>query len=340
MSKGRILAVDDTPASLRLLTDLLKAEGYEVRSAINGNLALESAFGNPPELVLLDICMPEMDGFEVCRRLKANAKTNEVPVIFISALAETDEKLQGFELGAVDYVTKPYQRQELLARVHAHVELTRLRSHLEVIVQERTEELRQKEEKLRTSLIDFITALSATLEMRDPYTAGHQRRVAHLATAIAIELGLSQDQINGLYLSSVVHDFGKILVPAEILSKPGRLNDLEYGLIKMHPQTGHEILKGIDFPWPIAQTVLQHHERQSGNGYPRGLKDSEILPEAKILAVADVVEAMVSHRPYRAGLGVEVALQELRRNRGELYDPVVVDACLSLFLEKGYQLPA
>lgn len=339
-TKGRILAVDDTPASLRLLTDLLKAEGYEVRSAINGNLALESAFGNPPELVLLDICMPEMDGFEVCRRLKANPKTNEVPVIFISALAETDEKLQGFELGAVDYVTKPYQRQELLARVHAHVELTRLRSHLEVIVQERTEELREKEEKLRTSLIDFITALSATLEMRDPYTAGHQRRVAHLANAIAIELGLSQDQINGLYLSSVVHDFGKILVPAEILSKPGRLNDLEYGLIKMHPQTGHEILKGIDFPWPIAQTVLQHHERQSGNGYPRGLKDSEILPEAKILAVADVVEAMVSHRPYRAGLGVEVALQELRRNRGELYDPLVVDACLSLFLEKAYQLPA
>lgn len=237
-------------------------------------------------------------------------------------------------------MTKPYQRQELLARVHAHVELTRLRSHLEVIVQERTEELREKEEKLRTSLIDFITALSATLEMRDPYTAGHQRRVAHLANAIAIELGLSQDQINGLYLASVVHDFGKILVPAEILSKPGRLNDLEYGLIKMHPQTGHEILKGIDFPWPIAQTVLQHHERQSGNGYPRGLKDSEILPEAKILAVADVVEAMVSHRPYRAGLGVEVALQELRRNRGELYDPLVVDACLGLFLEKGYQLPA
>lgn len=339
-TKGRILAVDDTPASLRLLTDLLKAEGYEVRSAINGGLALESAFGDPPELVLLDICMPEMDGFEVCRRLKANPKTNEVPVIFISALAETDEKLQGFELGAVDYVTKPYQRQELLARVHAHVELTRLRSHLEVIVQERTEELREKEEKLRTSLIDFITALSATLEMRDPYTAGHQRRVAHLATAIAIELGLSQDQINGLYLSSVVHDFGKILVPAEILSKPGRLNDLEYGLIKMHPQTGHEILKGIDFPWPIAQTVLQHHERQGGNGYPRGLKDSEILPEAKILAVADVVEAMVSHRPYRAGLGVEVALQELRKNRGELYDPAVVDACLSLFLEKGYHLPA
>ena len=339
-TKGRILAVDDTAASLRLLTDLLKAEGYEVRSAINGSLALESAFGNPPELVLLDICMPEMDGFEVCRRLKANPKTNEVPVIFISALAETDEKLQGFELGAVDYVTKPYQRQELLARVHAHVELTRLRSHLEVIVQERTEELREKEEKLRTSLIDFITALSATLEMRDPYTAGHQRRVAHLANAIAIELGLSQDQINGLYLSSVVHDFGKILVPAEILSKPGRLNDLEYGLIKMHPQTGHEILKGIDFPWPIAQTVLQHHERQGGNGYPRGLKDSEILPEAKILAVADVVEAMVSHRPYRAGLGVEVALHELRKNRGELYDPVVVDACLSLFLEKGYHLPA
>lgn len=339
-SNGKILAVDDTPASLRLLTDLLKSEGYDVRSAINGSLALESAVKNPPELVLLDICMPEMDGFEVCRRLKANPKTSEIPVIFISALAETDEKLHGFELGGVDYVTKPYQRQELMARVHAHMELTRLRNHLEDLVQERTDELRENEKKLRTSLIDFITALSATLEMRDPYTAGHQKRVAHLATALAIDVGVSHDKIAGLYLASVVHDYGKILVPAEILSKPGRLNELEYGLIKLHPQTGYEILKGIDFPWPIAQTVVQHHERRNGAGYPHGLKDTEILIEAKILAVADVVEAMVSHRPYRAGLGLEAALQELTRNRGELYEPAVVDACLKLFQEKGYRLPA
>ena len=329
---GKILAVDDTPASLKLLSDILKEEGYEVRSAISGELALHSAISNPPELVLLDIRMPEMNGFEVCRQLKAHPATRDVPVIFVSAISDTDEKVQGFELGAVDFVTKPYQREELLARVHTHLEINRLRNHLEELVAERTN-------KLKTSLLDFITAIAATVEMRDPYTAGHQRRVANLATAIAKELKLPENQIEGLNLAGVVHDVGKIRAPAEILCKPGRLNDIEYSLIKEHSGTGYEILKSIDFPWPIAQTVLQHHERQDGSGYPHGLKDGGILLEAKILAVADVVEAMMSHRPYRAGLGIDAALEEIERNRGALYEPLVVDACLKLFRKHGYSLP-
>lgn len=331
--KGKILAVDDTPASLKLLSDILNAEGYEVRAAINGELALHSAINNPPELVLLDIRMPEMDGFEVCRQLKAHPKTRDVPVIFVSAISETGEKVQGFELGAVDFVTKPYQREELLARVRTHLEVDRLRNHLEDLVEERTRELRD-------NLLDFVTAIGATIEVRDPYTAGHQRRVAHLATAIAKELQLTEDQIVGLKLASVVHDIGKIRVPAEILSKPGRLDELEFNLIKRHPVTGHEILKSINFPWPIAEAVLQHHERLDGSGYPRGLKDEEILHEAKIVAVADVVEAMVSHRPYRAGLGVDAAMEEITSNRGTMYDPLVVDVCLKLFREQGYTFPA
>lgn len=336
---GNILVIDDTPASLKLLTDLLRSEGYAVRAAINGPLALQAARSSPPELVLLDIRMPDMDGFEVCRRLKADPATTDVPVIFVSALSEMDEKLQGFELGAVDYVTKPYQRQELLARVRAHLELNRLRHHLEDLVRERTDALRANEMKLRTSLFDFISAMAATVEVRDPYTAGHQRRVADLATSIATEMALPRERVDGLHLAGVVHDFGKIQVPAEILSKPGRLSELEFAIIKQHPQTGHDILKGIDFPWPIAQTVLQHHERLDGSGYPQGLKGEAILLEARILAVADVVEAMMSHRPYRAGLGLEAALEEIGRNRGVRYDPDVVDACLRLFRERGYQLP-
>lgn len=331
-NKGRILAVDDTPASLKLLSDILNEQGYEVRAAINGELALHSAIDNPPELVLLDIRMPGMDGFEVCRQLKAHPKTRDIPVIFVSAVSETGEKVQGFELGAVDFVTKPYQREELLARVRTHLEVDRLRNHLEELVQERTRELRD-------NLLDFVTAIGATIEVRDPYTAGHQRRVAHLATAIARELRLTEDQIIGLRLVSVVHDIGKIKVPAEILSKPGRLDAIEFDLIKRHPVTGHEILKSINFPWPIAEAVLQHHERLDGSGYPSGLKDEEILPEAKIVAVADVVEAMVSHRPYRAGLGVDAAMEEITRNRGVIYDPVVVDVCIKLFREQGYTLP-
>ncbi|TXT41678.1 MAG: putative response regulator [Comamonadaceae bacterium] len=332
-SKGNILAVDDTPASLKLLSDILKEEGYEVRSAINGELALHSATHNRPELVLLDIRMPGMDGFELCRRLKAQPQTRDVPVIFVSAISDTVEKVQGFELGAVDFVTKPYQREELLARVRTHLEVDRLRNHLEERVAERTQ-------KLKTSLLDFIAAIASTVEMRDPYTAGHQRRVASLAAAIARELKLPEDQTEGLYLAGLVHDLGKIRIPAEILCKPGRLTALEFGLIQEHSNTGYDILKPIDFPWPIAQTVLQHHERQDGSGYPHGLKGEAILLEARILAVADVVEAMVSHRPYRAGLGVEVALEEITRHKGTLYDPEVVNACLSMFREQGYSLPA
>ncbi|WP_256361507.1 HD-GYP domain-containing protein [Methylomonas koyamae] len=210
--------------------------------------------------------------------------------------------------------------------------MARLRHGLECLVAERTAEL-------KANMLKFVTAIASTVEMRDPYTAGHQRRTAHLAAAIAKELGLGSDLIEGLSLAGVVHDIGKIKVPAEILCKPGRLDDLEYGLIKRHPQTGYEILKSIDFPWPIAQTVLQHHERLDGSGYPQGLATAEILPEAKILAIADVVEAMISHRPYRPGLGIDAALQEIATQRNTLYDGAAVDACLALFRDKHYRLP-
>lgn len=338
--KGKILAVDDTPASLRLLTEILKEEGYEVRSAISGELALRAATSNPPDLMLLDIRMPEMDGYEVCRRLKAQAATRDVPVIFVSAVSEMDEKLHGFGVGAVDFVTKPYQHEELLARVRTHLELNRLRHHLEDLVAERTAELKESEKKLKTSLLDSITALAAIVEMRDPYTAGHQRRVAQLAIAIARELRLPEEQVEGVHLAGVVHDVGKIRVPAEILSKPGRLTELEMAIIREHAQNGYEILKSIDFPWPIAQIVRQHHERQDGSGYPQGLRSEQIMLEARIVAVADVVEAMSSHRPYRPALGTDCALQEMERGRGTFYDAAVVDACSRLFAEKRFAFSA
>lgn len=337
--KGKILAIDDTPASLKLLTDILKTEGYEVRSAISGELALHAAAINPPELVLLDIRMPGMDGFEVCRRLKTDHRTCAVPVIFVSAVTETDEKVEGFKVGAVDFVTKPYQRNELLARVHTHLELNRLRNQLEDLVEERTAQLMDSEKKLRASLIDSITALAAIVEMRDPYTSGHQRRVAHLAIAIAKELQIPAEQIEGIHLAGVVHDIGKIQIPSEILSKPGRLTKMEFELVKQHAQSGYEILKSIDFPWPIAQIVQQHHERMDGSGYPQALSSARILIESKIVAVADVVESMMSHRPYRPGLGIDAALEEIDLNKGKLFDPLVVDACIKLFKERGYVIP-
>jgi len=190
---------------------------------------------------------------------------------------------------------------------------------------------------LRESLEDALRAIALTIEMRDPYTSGHQRRVADLAKILAQELGLTDDEVHGIYLAAIVHNIGKIQVPAEILVKPGRLNDIEYSLVKSHVTSSYEILKDIKFPWPIADMVHQHHERMDGSGYPLKLKDGEILFGARILAVADVVEAMSSHRPYRPSLGIEVALKEIERGRGTAYDEVVVDACLKLFSEERFK---
>lgn len=204
-------------------------------------------------------------------------------------------------------------------------------------------ERRQAEEALNQSFARLRDALSATVgaaammvETRDPYTAGHQRRVADLGRSIALEMQLTDEQIEGIHMAGMVHDLGKISVPSEILSKPTRLTDLEYRLIKTHPQAGYDILKDIAFSWPIARIVLEHHERMNGSGYPHGLKRDQALLESRILSVADVVEAMASHRPYRAGLGMEAALAEIEANREILYDPLAVDACLKLFREKGY----
>jgi PAS domain S-box-containing protein/putative nucleotidyltransferase with HDIG domain len=191
---------------------------------------------------------------------------------------------------------------------------------------------------LRKALGGTIEAMALTVETRDPYTAGHQRRVSNLARAIAKEMGVSEEQIQGVRMAGVIHDIGKISVPGEILTKPGNISQNEMGIIKEHPRVGYNILKTVDFPWPIAQIVLQHHERMDGSGYPRGISGEDILPEARILAVADVVEAMASHRPYRAALGINFALHEISKHRGSLYDPKVVDACLRLFNEKGYCL--
>ena len=335
---GYILAVDDTSSSLRLLTEILSGEGYQVRSAISGELALRAATTQPPQLVLLDISMPGMDGFEVCRRLKQEPRLHDVPVIFVSALSDTQDKLKGFDFGGVDYVTKPFQREELLARVRTHLELSRLRNHLEDMVEQRTRSLQKSEVRLKQSLLETVAAISAMVELRDPYTAGHQRNVARIAVAMAQEIGLPEPRIEGLNLACLVHDVGKINIPAEILSRPGKLSEAEFELIKQHPVAGYEILKGIDFPWPIAQVVRQHHERLDGSGYPDGLRGDKILLEARIMAVADVIEAMASHRPYRPGLGAGAALEEIEENIGTLFDPIACEAALRLFRKQDFRI--
>ncbi len=200
------------------------------------------------------------------------------------------------------------------------------------------ERLKETLDSLRKSVGATIQVMVAAVEMRDPYTAGHQIRTAHLACAIATEIGLTQEKIDGIRMAGSIHDIGKLSIPAEILSKPTKLTDIEFSLIKEHSRSGYEMLKDVESPWPLAQIVYQHHERMDGSGYPRNLKGNEILIEARIMAVADVVEAMASHRPYRPGLGIDAALAEIEKNRGIHYDNTVADACLRLFRKKGYQL--
>jgi PAS domain S-box-containing protein/putative nucleotidyltransferase with HDIG domain len=200
------------------------------------------------------------------------------------------------------------------------------------------EKLQQTLGSLRDAVGVTVRIMASAVEAKDPYTAGHQIRSADLARAIATEMGLAQEKIEGIRMAGIIHDIGKLSIPAEILSKPTKLTDIEFSLIKEHSRSGYEMLKNVESPWPLADIVYQHHERMNGSGYPRNLKGDEIILEARIMAVADVVEAMASHRPYRPGLGIEVALEEIKKNKGIIYDNAVADACLRLFREKGYQL--
>ena len=202
------------------------------------------------------------------------------------------------------------------------------------------EQIKRYIEQLKTAFMSTVEVATSLSEMRDPYTAGHERQVAQIAMALGTELGFDEHRVEGLRVAGHLHDVGKITIPAEILSKPGKLSAIEYKLIQAHAEAGYEVLKKVEFPWPVAQIALQHHERIDGSGYPQGLKGEAILFEARVVAVADVIEAMSSHRPYRPGLGIEAAMAEIERGRGTAYDAAVADAALKLFREKRYDFSA
>jgi response regulator RpfG family c-di-GMP phosphodiesterase len=488
--KPVILVVDDQPLNLELLEAFLIPQGYEIVTAVNGEDALGKLSVNQIDMILLDVMMPGMDGFEVTRRVRQDSSHRLLPIVLVTGLRDTKDRVKGIEAGCDDFISKPINTSELLARVRSLIkvkayndllsnyqkdlesEVTRrsgeLKHALENLQQEITErkhaekalrerdrqftklsfwvpgmlyqftkrpdgtyhmpfsteavkdlfgcspqdvcedfspiarmilpedfdklidsieysakhmtvwsyayrvqipgqpikwlfgkatpekladgsitwygfntditERKQAADRIKKALEATVQAIAVTIEARDPYTAGHQRRVADLAHAIATEMNLPMDMMDGISMAAAIHDLGKISIPAEILSKPTKLTNIEFSLIKTHPQSGYDILKDIEFPWPIARTILDHHEKMNGSGYPNGLKGEDILMEARILSVADVVEAMASYRPYRPALGLDAALEEIEKNRGTLYDSTVVDSCLRLFREKGFQL--
>ena len=277
------------------------------------------------DVVITDIAMPGMSGIELTEIVKARYSSDIILMRGLQGCAyETIIKI-----GATDFIQKPLSIEELMVR------LKRVLRERSVLAgkNQAEEKLKRSLKKLKKTLEGIVHALAVIVEMRDPYTSGHQKRVANLARAIAEEMDLSEEQINGIFIAGVVHDLGKTAVPAEILSKPGRLTEFELNIVKTHAQVGYDILKTIEFPWPVAQIVIQHHERLDGSGYPHGLCGDEIIMEARILAAADVVEAMASHRPYRAALGINMALEEISQHSGIIYDPNVVNVCLKLFTD-------
>ena len=336
--RKQILIVDDERPIRMLLQKILEANGYACRIAENAAEARAMMTERVSDLILCDINMPGESGLDFIRHvLKAYPET---AAIMVSAIGDPLLAESMLQLGVYDYIIKPMDRNGILISVanafrRRELEIANrsYRRNLEQMVDERTNSLQRSMKKLENAMNGIVRAIAHTVETRDPYTAGHQRRVADLAAALAEAVGFERDMIEAVRVAAIIHDLGKISVPAEILSKPSRLTVNEFNLIKEHPQVGYDILKDIEFPWEIATMVYQHHEKLDGSGYPLGISGDEILPESRVLTVADVVEAMASHRPYRPGLGIDIALDEIEKNTGRLYDPKVAAACRALFKE-------
>lgn len=328
-NRGRVLIVDDEPAVLRTLERIVKRIQRECFLASNAKDARCILKEERFDLILCDLRMPGESGMDLIRHVLSSYP--ETAVIMISGADDPDVAQEALEIGAYGYMIKPFKPSEIIINVSSALERQRLETEKRIYLGDLEQMVESRTVQLQEALEGLIHVVALTVEYRDPYTAGHQRGVANLACAVAEEMGCSENQIKGIRMAGMIHDLGKIAVPSEILVKPGHLSDIEFALIKVHPQAGYDILKEIEFPWPLAMIVLQHHERMDGSGYPNGLKGDEILREAKIIAVADVVEAMASHRPFRPALGIEKALEEISQNKNIFYDTEAVEACLAVF---------
>jgi putative two-component system response regulator len=317
--------VDDDDPCRKVLEQILQKSRYSFLSAANAFEALKILGRENVDLVLSDIKLGGKDG--VAMMQEAHQLYPELPFIIMTGWSQEYSYDDIIYAGAADFLAKPFSPRELTAKI------CRIQREKQIYRQ-----LQHALARMEKIFENTVRALAAILEKRDPYTAGHHCRVSELACAMGRELGLSLPAIEVLRLAAFVHDIGKVGIPTEILSKPGKLSETEMSLVRIHCQIGFDILKNVKFPWPIAEIVFQHHERINGSGYPLGLKGPQILLEAKILGVADVVEAMSSHRPYRPALDLAVALEEISLHQGILYEREVVQTCLRLFNKRGFTL--
>jgi putative two-component system response regulator len=334
-----ILIVDDYPQNIKLLEAYLLPHGYKLIKAASGEEALAKLVGNQIDLILLDVMMPDIDGFEVTRRIRQDDKNRLLPIILVTALRETEDRVKGIEAGCDDFISKPVDKTELLARVRSLLKIkdyNDLRSNyqkeLESEVNKRTEELKQASDKLKEASLDTIYRLSVASEYKDQDTGTHIKRMSHYCSAVARHMGLDENTVTAILYAAPMHDLGKIGIPDKILAKPGKLDSVERDIMKLHTIIGAKILNRSDEEFiKLGGTIaLSHHEKWDGSGYPNGLKGTAIPISGRIAAIADVFDALTSKRPYKEPCSVEKSLVIIRRWSENYFDPDVVDAFMAI----------
>ncbi len=325
--KATILIVDDTPKNIDILKEILLPD-YKIKAATNGKIALKIAQSQPIDLILLDIMMPELDGYQVCKILKSDTKTNKIPVIFVTAMNDSADEEKGFKLGAEDYLTKPVVPIIVQARVKAHLNLANQRRAIETTVEQRTQELQK-------SQVDAITMLGMAGHYNDTDTGLHIWRMAAYGAALAKAAQLPVEHVHQLELAAPMHDLGKVGIPDEILKAPRRLTEQEMEIMKNHSYIGYKILTQSNTPLfkMAAEIAYCHHEKWDGSGYPQGLAGEEIPLSARIIAIADVFDALTMKRPYKKAWEIEEAFNMLSNEAGKHFDPELVSLFLSIKAE-------
>uniref|UniRef100_UPI004057C812 HD domain-containing phosphohydrolase n=1 Tax=Agathobacter sp. TaxID=2021311 RepID=UPI004057C812 len=335
----KILVVDDDAMNLKIAEIILKKNNYETIKANSGGKCLEYLENGTADLILLDVHMGDMDGFEVLKRLKEDEKSKEIPVIFLTADNETDAEIRGLKLGAYDFITKPFVAEIMIQRIERILEYTHLQKHLKSEVKKQTQKAEERWMKLEHLTMQVMLAFANTIDAKDQYTNGHSMRVAEYAKEIARRAGKTEKEQEDIYFSGLLHDIGKIGVPDEIINKAGRLSDEEYAVIKSHPAIGGKILMTLTEIPGVYIGANWHHERFDGKGYPDGLKGEEIPEIARIIAVADSYDAMTSKRPYRGILSQDIVKAEVEKGKGSQFDPYFAEIMIQMIEEDtDYQM--
>jgi len=325
--KYEILLVDDRKENLELLESFLIGQGYKIRSALNAKMAFMSIDARLPDLILLDVEMPDMDGYEVCKKLKNGLRTQDIPIIFISAHNDLESKIKAFQLGGVDYISKPFANEEVVARVKTHLKLIEYQHHLEQKIKNGLERIHLLNDELELTQKEMIVTLGAIMEKRDDDTGKHVVRVAKYSEYLAKLYGLDDKKVELIYKAAPFHDAGKVAIPDNILNKPGEFELKEWKIMQTHTLKGYDIFK--DSKKPILQMAAkiakEHHERWDGTGYPYGLKNYEISIEGRIVILADILDALTNKRVYKDAWSFDDAVKFIKNEKEKIFEPKIVD---------------